>query len=78
MTFTCFKCGRAATPKMVFTATADAVQWVQIYGVTKPTDANDDDNGPENYVLKLHVIVQRMHLCIHSGHADVVRECCQE
>ena len=30
-----------ATPELVFTATTDAVQWVQIYGLTRLTDAND-------------------------------------
>ena len=28
-----------ATPELVFTATTDAAQWVQIYGLLRPTDA---------------------------------------
>ena len=31
-----------ATPELVFTATTDAAQWVQIYGLSRLTDANDD------------------------------------
>ena len=27
--------------ELVFTATTDAAQWVQIYGPLRPTDAND-------------------------------------
>ena len=38
-----------ATPELVFTATTDAVQWVQIYDLSRLTDANDaieiDDNN---------------------------------
>ena len=30
-----------ATPKYVFTVTTDAAKWVQIYGLLRPTDAND-------------------------------------
>ena len=30
-----------ATPELVFTATTDAAQWVQIYGLLRPTDANE-------------------------------------
>ena len=30
-----------ATPELVFTATTDAAKWVQIYGLLRPTDAND-------------------------------------
>ena len=30
-----------ATPKLVFTATTDAAKWVQIYGLLRPTDANE-------------------------------------
>ena len=29
------------TPELVFTAMTDTVQWVQIYGLSRPTDAND-------------------------------------
>ena len=32
---------RTATPELVFTATTDTVQWVQIYGLTRLTDANE-------------------------------------
>ena len=31
-----------ATLELVVTATADAAQWVQIYGLLRRTDANDD------------------------------------
>ena len=31
-----------ATPELVFTATTDAAKWVQIYGLLRPTDANED------------------------------------
>ena len=31
-----------AAPYLVFTATTDAAQWVQIYGLLRPTDANED------------------------------------
>ena len=42
--FTCSKCVLGtATPESVFTATKAAAQWVQIYGLLRPTDANDDD-----------------------------------
>ena len=40
--FTCSTCDRTATPDLVFTAKKDAAQWVQIYGIERPTDANDD------------------------------------
>ena len=30
-----------ATAELVFTATKDAAQWVQIYDLLTPTDAND-------------------------------------
>ena len=30
-----------ATSELVFIATKDFVQWVQIYGLSRPTDAND-------------------------------------
>ena len=33
-----------ATPELVFTATTDPAKWVQIYGLLRPTDANDDDD----------------------------------
>ena len=36
--FTCSKCGR---DELVFTITTDAAKWVQIYGLLRPTDAND-------------------------------------
>ena len=32
------------TLELVFTATTDAAQWVQIYGLLRPTDAHDDDD----------------------------------
>ena len=32
-----------ATPELVFTATTDTAQWVQIYGLLRPTDDNDDE-----------------------------------
>ena len=32
---------RTATPELVFTVTTDAAKWVQIYGLLRPTDAND-------------------------------------
>ena len=31
-----------ATPELVFTATTDAAQWVQIYGLLRPTDSSDE------------------------------------
>ena len=31
-----------ATPELVFTATTHTAQWVQIYGLLRLTDANDD------------------------------------
>ena len=31
-----------ATPELIFTVTTDAAKWVQIYGLLRPTDANDD------------------------------------
>ena len=39
----------SATPEVVFAATTDAVQWVQIYGITRLKDAND------KYILKIKV-----------------------
>ena len=30
-----------ATPELVFTVTTDAAKWVLIYGLLRPTDAND-------------------------------------
>ena len=30
-----------APPELVFTATTDAAQWGQIYGLLRPTDVND-------------------------------------
>ena len=36
-----------ATSELVFTATKDAAQWVQIYGLLRPTVANDDDDEDE-------------------------------
>ena len=41
--FTCLSVVGTATPELVFTATTDAVQWVHIYGLSRPTDANDDE-----------------------------------
>ena len=38
---------------MVFTATTDAVQWVQIYGLSRPTDANDDMWAKQAVVARL-------------------------
>jgi len=32
------------TRELIFTATTDAVQLAQIYGLTRLTDANDDDD----------------------------------
>ena len=43
--FTCF------TPELVCTATTDAVQWMQIYGLLRPTDANDEMNYNNNCVF---------------------------
>ena len=34
-----------ATPELVFTVTTDAAKWVQIYGLLRPTDANDDNRS---------------------------------
>ena len=31
----------SATPELVFTVTADAAKWVQIYGLLRLTDANE-------------------------------------
>ena len=33
-----------ATPELVFTATTDAAKWVQIYGLLRPTVANESNN----------------------------------
>ena len=30
-----------ATPELVLTATTDAAQWLQIYSLSRPTDANE-------------------------------------
>ena len=37
--FTCVI--ETATPELVFTAKTDAAKWVQIYGLLRPTDANE-------------------------------------
>ena len=57
--FTCSKCG-TATPELVFTATTDAAQWVQIYGLSRPTNANGVfDNELMHYLLELMCILSR-------------------
>ena len=50
--FTCSKCDRDCHSRIVFTATTDAAKWVQIYGLSRPTDANGDINGHTYSLMK--------------------------
>ena len=51
-----------ATPELVFTATTDAAKWVQIYGLLRPTDANDEyanDKQLWNLSIAVHKLPAR-------------------
>ena len=51
-----------ATSELVFAATKDAAQWVQIYGLSRPTDANDD----EPTISKMASTMHYFNLLIHN------------
>ena len=44
-----------ATPELVFTVTTVAAQWVHIYGLLRPTDANEDAS-----IAALYVALRRL------------------
>ena len=41
--FTCSKCDRDCHSRTGLHSHKDAAKWVQIYGLLRPTDANDDE-----------------------------------
>ena len=57
MAFIHSKCGRD-TPKLVFTASTDTVQWVQIYGLTRLTGANDWNKIFQKICLILYLLCE--------------------
>ena len=48
-----------ATPELVFTATTDAAKWVQIYGLLRPTDANDVFNNNWHRHLAVSILLYK-------------------
>ena len=52
-----------ATPELVFTVTTDAAKWVQIYGLLRPTDANEMRSCYHVILLSYHRVI--MSSCYH-------------